>query len=260
MSDLSYQPYFSIIIPAYNEAERLPHTLQVLWDFLRAQPYTAEIVVVDDGSADETADIARRFGEGRAVRVLTPGHQGKGGAVRSGMLAAAGRCLLMTDADLCTPIEDVAPLMAALEAGADLAIGSRALAGSVLEVRQPFHRQSMGRMGNLAIQLLLLPGIHDTQCGFKLFRRDAARDIFSRTTLQRWSFDIEVLYIARQRGYRMAEVPIRWSHRPGSKLHLVRDYLATLRDLFVIRRRHPVSPAYNPLAAVLQTQGEPTDS
>jgi dolichyl-phosphate beta-glucosyltransferase len=237
MSDSSNAPYLSIVIPAYNEEARLPHTLEEVWRFLQSQPYAGEIIVVDDGSDDATVEIARAFGEGKPVRVLSPGHQGKGGAVRAGMLAASGRFALMTDADLCTPLEDAQGLLAAMDRY-DVAIGSRALPASVLEVRQPIYRELMGRTGNRIIQALLLPGIRDTQCGFKLFRREAAQAVFSRSVMNGVSFDIEVLYLAQQLGYRIAEVPIHWSHRAGSKIHIVRDYFRTLRDLLTIRRLH----------------------
>ncbi len=232
-------PRLSVIIPAYNEAARLPTTLERVWDFLQAQPWTSEIMVVDDGSQDATGAVTRRFGEGKAVRLLQPGHQGKGGAVREGMLKAEGDALLLCDADLATPIEDVTPLLAALDAGADIAIGSRAVRGSVLHVRQPLYRELMGRAGNLLIQAAVLPGLHDTQCGFKLFHRAVAREVFSRLELTGMSFDIEALTIARRLSYSIVEVPVHWSHQPGSKLRLVRDYGGALRDLVRIRRLHP---------------------
>lgn len=231
-------PYLSIVIPAYNEEVRLPGSLDRLWSYCQAQPYATEILVVDDGSADHTPQIVRDFGADKPVRLLSSGHQGKGGAVRQGMLAAAGDAILMTDADLSTPIEDVTGLLEALAEGYDVAIGSRAIAGSVLNVRQPFYREMLGRGGNLLIQALLLPGLHDTQCGFKLFRREAAREIFRRSVMSGVSFDIEALYLARRLGYRIKEVPVHWSHRPGSKMRLIRDYGGTLRDLLTIRRLH----------------------
>lgn len=193
---------------------------------------------MDDGSADATLKIGQEFAQGKAAQVLSPGHQGKGGAIRSGMMAATGDYVLMTDADLSTPLECVEDLLAAMDAGFDVAIGSRALKESVLTVRQPPYREMMGRAGNRIIQTALLPGIQDTQCGFKLFRRAAAREIFSRSVLNGVSFDIEVLYLARQLGFRIKEVPVRWAHKSGSKVRIVRDYLATLRDLFLIRRLH----------------------
>jgi dolichyl-phosphate beta-glucosyltransferase len=194
--------------------------------------------VVDDGSTDATPQIVREFGKEYPARLVPSDHQGKGGAVRQGMLAGRGEFLLLTDADLSTPIEDLERLLPPVREGHDVAIGSRALRGSVLEVRQPFHREMMGRGGNLLIQALLLPGLHDTQCGFKLFRRDAAREVFSRSVMNGVSFDVEILFLARRLGYRIAEVPVHWAHRPGSKMRLVRDYGGTLRDLFVIRRLH----------------------
>ena len=250
MPQSSPSPFLSVVIPAYNEETRLPATLQRVWDYLQSNACDSEIVVVDDGSTDGTREVVRAFGEGKPVRLLTPGHQGKGGAVRSGMLAAEGRYALMTDADLSTPMEDLAGLLAAAEEGYDVAIGSRALRDSVLEVRQPRYRELMGRTGNLLIQAFLLPGLHDTQCGFKLFRRDAAREVFSRSVMDGVSFDIEVLYLARRLGYRIKEVPVHWAHRSGSKVRLVRDYGATLLDLGRIRRIHShLTPVTKPAHA-----------
>ena len=250
-------PYLSVVIPAYNEEARLPSTLRQLWDALQRRPYASEIVVVDDGSADDTPRIVREFGADKPVRLVESGHQGKGGAVRTGMLAAAGEYLLMTDADLCTPLEDVDPLLNAMREGYDVAIGSRAIKGSVLEIRQPLYREVMGRTGNLMIQALLLPGIHDTQCGFKLFRQGAAREIFSRSVMNGMSFDIEVLYLARRLGYRIKELPVHWSHRPGSKVRLVQDYGGTLRDLLKIRETHGrLSPL--PRTAAAGAEGDRT--
>ena len=244
----SPKPYLSVVIPAYNEAERLPATLERIGTYLGRQPYRSEIVVVDDGSTDATGEVVKAFGTsgevseafgaGGSVHLLSPGHQGKGGAVRSGMLAAAGELILMTDADYCTPIADVEPLIRAIEGGCDVAIGSRAVAGSVLEVRQPLYREWLGRAGNLLIQAMLLPGIHDTQCGFKLFRRQAAREIFSRSVMDGISFDVEVLFLARRLGWAIREVPIHWSHIPGSKIRIARDARSMLRDLLRIRRMH----------------------
>ncbi|MBW3624889.1 MAG: glycosyltransferase family 2 protein [Armatimonadetes bacterium] len=238
MSNLNGPPSLSIVIPAYNEEARLPATLETVWSYLRTRPYPADILIVDDGSRDATPRIVSEFGRDKPVRLLSSGHRGKGGAVRQGMLAAEGDFILMTDADLSTPIEDLEPLLRAATEGYDVVIGSRALKDSTLIVRQPFYREMMGRTGNLLIQTLLLPGIHDTQCGFKLFRRDAAREIFSRSVMSGMSFDIEVLYLARRLGYTIKEMPVRWSHRPGSKMRLVRDYGGTLRDLVKIRRLH----------------------
>ena len=255
-------PRLSVVIPAYNEEQRLPRTLETLRRYLESRPETSEILVVDDGSRDSTREVVQRFAAERSdppldpgppgqvsatrepapapcpVRLLAPGRQGKGGAVRSGMLAAEGDFILMTDADLCTPIEDVDLLLRALQEGGDVAIGSRAAPGAVLEVRQPRHRELLGRAGNLIIQATLLPGIRDTQCGFKLFRREAARDIFSRSVMDDISFDVEVLYLARRLGYGIREVPIHWSHIPGSKMRLARESRSMLRDLIRIRWLH----------------------
>jgi dolichyl-phosphate beta-glucosyltransferase len=208
-------PDLSVVIPAYNEERRLPPTLAKLRAYLAGGPLTHEIVVVDDGSRDATAEIARGHG---AVVVSNDGNRGKGFAARRGMLLAQGRRRLMTDADLSTPIEDLPRLMAPLDAGYDVAIASRALPGSNVEVRQSLSREAIGRMFNLCVRVVAVPGLHDTQCGFKLFTAEAAEASFAPLQLDGFSFDVEALFVARRRGYRIAEVPVTWRNDEATRV------------------------------------------
>jgi dolichyl-phosphate beta-glucosyltransferase len=235
------QPQLSIIIPAYNEAAIIEATLSSLAAFLAQRGLRAEVIVVDDGSTDGTGALAAQALQrlklpGRVLRQQP--NAGKGKAVQAGMLAAAGQWLLMTDADLSTPLDEYDRLAAALLGGADIAIASRALPGARLEPPQPRWRQMLGQLYAWVRRLLLLPQLRDTQCGFKLFRQEAARAAFSRQTLSGWAFDVEVLYIAYRLGYRIAEIPVRWCNRRESKVRVLRDAPRVLRDLLLIRWRH----------------------
>ena len=213
-------PALSVVIPAYNEADRLPKTLARLREWLADSHPLHEIVVVDDGSVDGTADAAREAGGETLVLLRHTPNRGKGYAVRRGMLAATGERRLMTDADLSTPIEDLPKLMAELDRGVQVAIGSRAVEGARIEVHQPVFREAMGRLFNRLVQALLLPGLLDTQCGFKLFTRPAAELAFGASRLDGFSFDVEALYIARRRGLRIAEVPVVWRNDEASRVSL----------------------------------------
>jgi len=227
-------PFLSVIIPAYNEAGRLRPTLAAIRRFLDdwGRPY--EILVVDDGSADETAGRAREAG-GPVVSVLSNGrNRGKGYSVRRGMLAATGDLRLMCDADLSTPIEEFPRLLSHLDDGHDVAIGSRALPDSKVEVRQPLYRESMGRLYNQLVRLLFLSGLHDTQCGFKLFTARAARLSFEPARLEGFSFDVETLFIAKRRGLKIAEVAVTWRNDAASRVGMARGALAFF-DLLRIR-------------------------
>lgn len=233
-------PRYSVVIPAYNEAGRLPRTLEQISAFLQAGQWDHEILVVDDGSRDRTAEVVRAFAAGHPeVRLLKqPRNLGKGAAIQAGVGAARGELVLFTDADLSTPIEELARLEQALENGAAVAIASRAVAGSRIEEHQPFYREWMGKSFNLLVRLLLLPGIHDTQCGFKLFRRAAAQDLFPRLTILGFGFDVEVLYLARRQGLEIREVPVAWRNSRHSKVSPVRDAWRMLGDLFRVLWRH----------------------
>jgi dolichyl-phosphate beta-glucosyltransferase len=227
----------SVVIPAYNESARISQTLQKIRDYLEGRPGRFEIIVADDGSRDGTAEraVAARP-EDPNLRVLALGrNQGKGAAVRAGVQAARGRRVLFSDADLSTPIEDLEVLERALDDGAAVAIGSRALRDSRVMVRQPWHRQTMGKVFNLLVQVLALPGIHDSQCGFKLFRQAEAQRLFGAQRLSGFSFDVEILFLARKFGFRVAEVPVSWYDSPASRVDPVLDSARMLRDLFRIR-------------------------
>jgi dolichyl-phosphate beta-glucosyltransferase len=223
-----------VVIPAYNEVSRLPPTLAHLREWLSRRDGEAEIVVVDDGSTDHTAEAAREAGGEGLVVLRHEDNRGKGYAVRRGMLASRGRRRLMTDADLSTPIEDLSPLEAELDGGADVAIGSRAVAGARIVVHQPAYREMMGRVFNRLVQTLLLPGLKDTQCGFKLFTDRAAEWAFGACRLDGFSFDVEALYVARHRGLRIVEVPVTWRNDAASRVSLGGGGAAFV-DLFRIR-------------------------
>ena len=213
--------HLTVVIPAFEEAARLGPTLEQVRGYLRDQPFDSEVVVVVDGGRDGTLALVRAaMVDWPELRVLVnDANRGKGYTVRRGMLAARGRYLLFSDADLSTPIAEVGRLIAALEAGSDIAIGSRAVAGADVRVRQVWWRQSMGRVFNCVVRLVAVRGIRDTQCGFKCFRREAARRIFARQRMTRFSFDVELLWIARTLGYRVVEVPVDVGERsiePGA--------------------------------------------
>lgn len=230
-------PYLSVIIPAYNEEERLQNSLERVVAYLDEQPFSSEVLIVDDGSTDDTVTVARRYAGKRAnVRTLhyTPNH-GKGRAVREGMKEADGQLMLLCDADLSTPINELERLVPFIGAGYDVVIGSRALPESDLRVHQPWLRERLGRTFNLLVRLLGVRGFADTQCGFKLFTRQAARDVFPKLFTDRWAFDVEALLVAAMLGYRVREVPVTWRDSPGSKVNVLRDAAGTLRDLLRIR-------------------------
>jgi dolichyl-phosphate beta-glucosyltransferase len=231
-------PDLSVVIPAFNEQTRLPPTVRAVEKYLRESNRRSELVIVDDGSSDQTAEtVDEMIREGLRLHLLRHDqNRGKGAAVRTGMLAATGRLVLFTDADLSTPIEDVERLIAALEEGADVAIGSRALDRSLIEVHQPWIRDRMGRVFNLFVQAILLPGLKDTQCGFKAFRRAAARDLFRATLSDGFEFDTEVLYRARRSGLTIREIPVHWRNSPDTRVNALLDSPRMLLALFRIRR------------------------
>lgn len=229
----------SVVIPAFNEAQRIEGTMERILAYFRDIGEECEIIVVIDGGTDETPGIVERIASGRTdITVLAnDSNRGKGYSVRRGMLHARGRFVLFSDADLSTPIEEATRLLAELEAGYAVAIGSRALEDSDIEVAQPWWRRSMGRMFNHVVRGLGLSRFRDTQCGFKAFTRAAARDIFSRSRLDGFAFDVEALCIAIEHGYPICELPVIWRNSPESRVRPVRDSMAMFRDLVVIRAR-----------------------
>ncbi|HEU0027126.1 MAG TPA: glycosyltransferase [Ktedonobacterales bacterium] len=236
MSAGAPRPELSIIIPAYNEARRLPESIARLQGYLQKQPFLSEVLVVDDGSADSTSAVVRSWmGRWHALRLIQTPHQGKGAAVRAGALAAQGAWIYLADADFSVPIEEMSRFLAEPPAREDLRIGSREAPGAH-RYGEPYFRHVMGRVFNLVVRALVVPGISDTQCGFKLLRREAALDLFLHQTVPGWTFDVELLYIARMRGYSVREIPVPWYYRTGSKVHPARDTFGMLGDLFAIRR------------------------
>lgn len=231
-------PFLSIIIPAYNEERRLPHALEQVFAFLEGQSYTAEVLVVENGSSDQTYEIAFELSKKyKDLRVLTEKQPGKGKAICRGMLEARGEYRFMCDADLSMPIEELEKFIPSGTDQIDIAIASREAPGAV-RYNEPEYRHLGGRLINFAIRILILPGFHDTQCGFKCFRGVVAEDIFPYQTISGWSFDIELLYIARKRGYEIIEVPIHWYFDPETKLRAVKDALLMLRDILLIHLKN----------------------
>jgi dolichyl-phosphate beta-glucosyltransferase len=229
------KPFLSIIIPAHNEERRLPDTLEKIFAFLHTQPYTSEVVVVENASQDRTLEVARKFAERFAeLRVLQEPRRGKGNAVRRGMTAASGQYRFICDADLSMPIEQVNRFLPPALPDVDIAIGSREAPGAV-RYDEPLYRHLVGRVFNTIVRLAVLPGLQDTQCGFKCFRGEVADDVFPSQTITGWSFDVEVLFIARRRGYRIVEVPIDWYFNPDSHIRVLRDSTRMAADLLTIR-------------------------
>ena len=231
----------SVVIPAYNEERRLGPTLEQVADYLSNQPWPTELIVVDDGSSDGTVALAQEFLERSPVPgrlLVNEQNRGKGYSVRRGMMESTGRLALFSDADLSTPIQHTADLRAAIEAGADIAVGSRALRESDLAVPQPFLRQTAGRMFSVVQRSILGSGIRDTQCGFKMFTREAVQSVFPHQRLERWAFDAELIFIALRLGFSVVEVPVRWVNSPDTKVNACADGMQMVRDLVRIRRMH----------------------
>ena len=228
----------SVVIPAYNEEERLPMTLKRIYDYLSKRSFSFEIIVVDDGSTDRTAAIAERFLQSRrgGAVLKNDANHGKGFSVKRGVLHARGKYILFSDADLSTPIDELEKLLQLISDGScDIAIASRAHGESDIRVPQPWYRKTMGQIFNIFVQLLAVRGIKDTQCGFKCFKRDAAMRIFPQQQLTRFGFDVEILYIARKAGYVIQEVPVAWINSPQSRVHAVTDSGRMFLDLWRIR-------------------------
>lgn len=242
----SNEPYLTIVIPAYNEEKRLPSNLEKVLAFVQTQPYETEIIVVDDGSTDGTVTAVREFlPRHPRLRLIENDHRGKAYTVRTGMLAATGRYVLFTDADLPTPLEELSKMFAAVKEGHDVVIGSREGLGA-RRVGEPWYRHFMGRVFNFVVRLVALRRFQDTQCGFKLFTREAAHDLFRRLRLYGedakpakggtlTGFDVEVLFLAVKFGYRVKDVPVEWHYGESSKVHPVRESARMFLDVVRIR-------------------------
>jgi dolichyl-phosphate beta-glucosyltransferase len=230
-------PTYSVVIPAYNEGKRIGPTLERVLTYVHAQGWDAEVIVVNDGSRDNTVEIVRSFAaKDSALHLIeNPGNRGKGYSVRNGMLNARGRIVLFSDADLSSPIEEAPKLFKALENGADIAIGSRWLRAETQTHRQPLHRQIFGRIFNLLLRLTL--GLHfaDTQCGFKAFKRAAVQEIFPHQQIERWGFDPEILFLARKLGFQIQEVPVAWGHSGETRIHPIIDGAKMFQEMLRIR-------------------------
>lgn len=229
------QPFLSIIIPAHNEQARLPDTLQQVRGFVNQQDYPVEVIVVENGSQDRTLQIAQEFARDfPALRVLQSELRGKGRAVRMGMLAARGEYRFMCDADFSMPVGEISRFLPPVLSDYDIAIASREAPGA-RRYHEPAYRHLIGRAYNAMIRMMALPGLNDTQCGFKCFRGSVAEQLFPQQTLSGWSFDVEVLFIARRKGYRIIEVPIPWYFTADSKIRVWRDSISMGTDLLRIR-------------------------
>lgn len=229
-------PFFSIIIPAHNEENRLPSTLEQVLRFLEKQSFTSEVIVVENGSSDQTLEVAQAFAnQHENFRVIQNDMRGKGLAIQRGVKEARGEYLFLCDADLSMPVEEISKFIPPQLNNVDIAIASREAPGSV-RYNEPYYRHITGRVFNTLIRLLVLPGLQDTQCGFKCIRADVARDIFPYQTLTGWAFDVELLYIARHHGYQIIEIPIHWYFNADSKISVFRDSLRMFLDLLLIRR------------------------
>jgi glycosyltransferase involved in cell wall biosynthesis len=242
------RPDVSVIIPAYNEEKRLLPTLVRIEEYLDARPYSAEILVVDDGSRDATAQIVGKWhGHRIPLRLISNGgNRGKGYSVRHGMLQAKGKIALFTDADLSAPIDEADKLLVALE-NCDIAIGSRALNRGLIEAHQSGARELAGKSFNWAVRAMTGLQFADTQCGFKAFHRERTSILFEQQRIERFGFDAELLFLARRHGLTVLEVPVRWAHDPGTRVHVLSDGLRMVGDLAVIRwngliGRYPASP------------------
>ena len=230
-------PRYSIIIPAYNESARLGATLDRVLAYVSAERWDVEVIVVNDGSRDSTAELVRECAQRHPqLRLLeNPGNRGKGYSVRNGMLNATGEILLFTDADLSAPIEEAPKLFAAIESGVDIAIGSRWLQPELQTHRQSVLRQFYGRLFNLALRILLGLNFKDTQCGFKVFTQESAQKIFPQQKIDRWGFDPELLFLVRRAGLKVVEVGVAWAHDEGTRINPLRDGMRMFGEVLRIR-------------------------
>ena len=248
-------PKYSIVIPAYNESARIPATLRSVVDCVRARGWNAEVLVVNDGSHDDTAAVVKKFAQSAPeVRLLeNPTNRGKGYSVRHGILESLGDVVMFTDADLSSPMDEAEDLFTAIAAGADVAIGSRWLATSRQTHRQPLYRQIFGRCFNLLTRMVMNLPFADTQCGFKAFTRTAAHTVFQLQTIERWGFDPEILFIGLKRGYQIKEVPVSWAHDARTRISYLRDGLQMLKELAIVRWNALLGRYRGPVHAIQRT-------
>lgn len=248
-------PFLSIIIPAYNEEQRISHTLTATFDYLDLQDYTSEVIVVDDGSLDRTTEVVSKFesrAEGRMRLLKNPGNRGKGYSVRNGMLNASGQIMLFYDADLATPLTEVPKVIEPIKQNLyDVVFGSRALNPELIGERQSLLRELRGRAGNLLMRILVGLDFKDTQCGFKALRREAAQSVFPLQRIDGFGFDPEILFIAQKQGWRLREIPVRWNHVEGSKVTLLGSTVQVLLEVLKIRWNN-LTGKYNDKAILMQ--------
>jgi dolichyl-phosphate beta-glucosyltransferase len=226
-----------VVVPAYNEEHRITHTLLKIGEFLKNKKIDAEVIVIDDGSTDKTSQVVKsqKSKIPNLTLITLEKNLGKGNAIKTGIMKASGELVLMIDADNSTPIDEYTKLRASLTDEYDIVIGSRYLKDSYVQIRQPFYRIAIGRLGNMLISMFLVKGIKDTQCGFKLFRNAAAKQIFSRQKIKRWGFDMEALVIAKLLHYKTKEVPVSWFNSVETRLRPIHDTFGTLMELIHIK-------------------------
>ncbi len=226
----------SIVIPAYNEETRLPQSLTAIVDFLGAQDFESEVLVIDDGSTDRTPEIVKEFStEHPFIQLLQPGRGGKGHAVKAGMLQVKGEYAFLCDADLAMPITELPKFLPPQQNGYKIAIGSREGEGAV-RYNEPPYRHLMGRVFNWLVKMMAVRGFEDTQCGFKCFHASVVDDLFQNQTIDGFGFDVEVLYVAQKRNYKIIEIPIHWYYQSESKVHPVKDTIRMVQDMLTVRR------------------------
>jgi dolichyl-phosphate beta-glucosyltransferase len=228
--------YISFVIPAYNEELRISETLHKVLNYFRKQEYSFEIIVVDDGSDDNTHNVVNEFSEVKFIKL--PRNQGKGAAVRKGILESKGKFRIFSDADLSTPVHETAKILSYLESGFDVCVGSRALDSDMIKVHQPFYREFMGKTFNKIVQMLVVKGISDTQCGFKGFSAEAADKIFTKQKINGFGFDVEIIFLAKLAELKIIETPVEWYNDNRSKVHPVKDSLKMLAEILKIRNLH----------------------